>query len=50
MDPEPSLARAMSFAIGAVTAALLNNDAAILLLTPLMVPMIARLYPTCSIS
>jgi arsenical pump membrane protein len=33
------------FIIGALTAALLNNDAAILLLTPLIVPMIARLYP-----
>jgi arsenical pump membrane protein len=33
------------FLIGATTAALLNNDAAILLLTPMIVPMIARLYP-----
>ena len=33
------------FLIGAITAALLNNDAAILLLTPMLVPMIGRLFP-----
>lgn len=33
------------FVLGAVTAAVLNNDAAILLLTPLVVVLIRRLYP-----
>ncbi|MCW5832262.1 MAG: hypothetical protein KIS78_07425 [Labilithrix sp.] len=33
------------YAIGAVTAALFNNDAAVLLLTPIVVPLIQRLYP-----
>lgn len=33
------------FVIGAVTAALFNNDAAILLLTPIVVAVIERLYP-----
>ena len=33
------------FAIGALTAAVFNNDAAILLLTPIIVPVIARMYP-----
>src|SRR5262249_7880647 len=33
------------FALSAVTAAVLNNDAAVLLLTPLVVRMIRRCYP-----
>jgi arsenical pump membrane protein len=33
------------YVIGGVTAALFNNDAAILLLTPIIVPVIRRLYP-----
>ena len=33
------------YVIGAATAALFNNDAAILLLTPIVVPVIRRLYP-----
>lgn len=33
------------YVISAVTAALFNNDAAILLLTPIIVPVIRRLYP-----
>ena len=33
------------YVISAVTAALFNNDAAILLLTPIVVPVIRRLYP-----
>jgi len=33
------------FALGAATAALLNNDAAILILTPLVVALARRLYP-----
>jgi arsenical pump membrane protein len=33
------------YVIGAITAALFNNDAAILLLTPIIVPVIRRLYP-----
>src|SRR5262249_41710070 len=36
---------ALVFVIGAATAAVLNNDAAILLLTPMIVPMIARRFP-----
>src|SRR5262249_7140812 len=35
----------LAFLIGAITAALLNNDAAILLLTPMIVPMVGRLFP-----
>jgi arsenical pump membrane protein len=33
------------YVIGAITAALFNNDAAILLLTPIVVPLVQRLYP-----
>jgi arsenical pump membrane protein len=33
------------YVIGALTAAVFNNDAAILLLTPIIVPVIRRLYP-----
>lgn len=33
------------FVIGAITAALFNNDAAVLLLTPIVIPVIRRLYP-----
>ncbi|WP_394845002.1 hypothetical protein LZC95_49120 [Pendulispora brunnea] len=33
------------YVIGALTAAIFNNDAAILLLTPIIVPLIQRLYP-----
>lgn len=33
------------YVISALTAALFNNDAAILLLTPIVIPVIARLYP-----
>jgi arsenical pump membrane protein len=33
------------YVIGAVTAALFNNDAAVLLLTPIVIPVIRRLYP-----
>ncbi|MBX3206048.1 MAG: hypothetical protein KF764_13330 [Labilithrix sp.] len=33
------------FVIGAATAALFNNDAAVLLLTPIVVPLVQRLYP-----
>ncbi|WP_394824563.1 ArsB/NhaD family transporter [Pendulispora albinea] len=33
------------YVIGALTAAIFNNDAAILLLTPIIVPLIRRLYP-----
>src|SRR5688572_32968513 len=33
------------YVISALTAALFNNDAAILLLTPIVVPVIGRLYP-----
>lgn len=35
----------MVYVVGAVTAAVFNNDAAILLLTPIIVPVIQRLYP-----
>lgn len=34
-----------TFVLSAGTAAILNNDSAILLLTPLVVPMVRRLYP-----
>jgi arsenical pump membrane protein len=33
------------YVIGALTAAVFNNDAAILLLTPIVIPVIRRLYP-----
>jgi len=35
----------MVYVVGAATAAVFNNDAAILLLTPIVVPVIKRLYP-----
>jgi len=35
----------MVYVVGALTAAVFNNDAAILLLTPIVVPVIKRLYP-----
>lgn len=41
----PSRLLARFFALGAATAAILNNDAAILLLTPVIVPLIRRRYP-----
>jgi len=42
--PVPHAFKAV-YVIGAVTAALFNNDAAVLLLTPIVVPVIRRLYP-----
>lgn len=41
----PSRAFALVFVMSALTASLLNNDAAILLLTPLVVALARRLYP-----
>jgi arsenical pump membrane protein len=39
------LAFGVVFALGAATASLLNNDSAILLLTPMIVPLVRRRYP-----